>query len=168
MLCIKLDIDYQTDMKIPAKIVSGGQTGVDRGALDAALDTETACGGWCPAGRLAEDGPIPQKYPLQELPASDYADRTRQNVIDSDATVIIHFGKISGGTYLTQQFCQKFKKPHLIIDAEQASPREAAQQIAIFCKSQAIKTLNVAGPRASRAPQAHNYAYQTFLLLATG
>ena len=86
------------------KIVSGGQTGVDRAALDAVLESDaalesgTSAGGWCPEGRLAEDGPIAEKYPLQELPDGGYEERTLQNVQDSDATVIIYFEIISGGT----------------------------------------------------------------------
>ena len=68
------------------RIISGGQTGVDRGALDAALKASISCGGWGPKGRKAEDGPIPERYPLQELPGADYLHRTRRNVVDSDGT----------------------------------------------------------------------------------
>src|SRR5210317_1948565 len=80
------------------RIVSGGQTGVDRGALDAALTLGRVCGGWCPEGRLADDGPIPARYPLQELPGGGYRARTRRNVRDSDATLIVTFGAPTGGT----------------------------------------------------------------------
>lgn len=80
------------------KIISGGQTGVDRGALEAALEAGIECGGTCPAGRKAEDGIIPEIYPLTELESTVYSDRTRKNVIDSDATLIIHFGRLEGGT----------------------------------------------------------------------
>ena len=87
------------------KIISGGQTGVDRGALDAAVETGIECGGTCPAGRIAEDGIIPEKYPLTELDSTVYSDRTRKNVIDSDATLIVHFGQLAGGTAFTRQCC---------------------------------------------------------------
>lgn len=80
------------------KIVSGAQTGVDRAALDAALENGVELGVWCPEGRLAEDGIIPEKYPVKELPNSGYSERTKRNVIDSDGTVIIYFAHPSGGT----------------------------------------------------------------------
>ena len=92
------------------KIVSGGQTGVDRAALDAALESGVSAGGWCPEGRQAEDGPIAEKYPLQELPDGSYKERTLKNVQDSDATVIIYFESISGGTEETLSFCINGKK----------------------------------------------------------
>jgi len=84
------------------KIVSSGQTGVDRGALDAALAAGFACGGWCPGDRRAEDGVIPQKYPMTVLPGGSYRQRTLQNVIDSDGTAILVYGSLSGGTLLTR------------------------------------------------------------------
>jgi hypothetical protein len=93
------------------KVVSGGQTGVDRGALDAALELKLQCGGWCPEGRLAEDGPIPEQYPMQEVEGGDYRDRTRKNVLDSDGTAIIYFGEIEGGTESTLDDCVQLAKP---------------------------------------------------------
>src|SRR5450631_3978490 len=98
------------------KIVSGGQTGVDRGALDAALAAGFPCGGWCPADRRAEDGPIPQRYPLTPLPGAGYRQRTQQNLIDSDGTAILFYGTLSGGTKLTRDSCVREKKPFVVLD----------------------------------------------------
>ncbi len=84
-----------------AKIISGGQTGVDRAALDVAIELELPCGGWCPRGRLAEDGTVPDRYPLQETRSAEYAERTERNVIDSDGTLIIATRPLTGGTALT-------------------------------------------------------------------
>ena len=85
-------------------IISGGQTGVDRAALDSALSYRVDCGGWCPEGRQAEDGPIPARYPLTEL-GGGYAARTRKNVEDSDGTVILYFDTPTGGTEKTLRYC---------------------------------------------------------------
>lgn len=139
------------------KIVSGGQTGVDRAALDAALALNVAVGGWCPEGRKSEDGAIPPHYPLQELPGSGYSDRTRQNVLDSDGTVIIYFEYLSGGTELTAMICMKEQKPYLLIDASELGETRAAKRIYEFVKEFNIQTLNVAGPRASGEPKAYDY-----------
>ncbi len=140
------------------RIVSGGQTGVDRGALDAALARRFPCGGWCPAGRRAEDGPIPARYPLTELEGAGYRQRTLRNVADSDGTAVIHFGELAGGTKLTVASCAEQGKPCEAVDASRVPPDEAARRIAAFVDTHAIETLNVAGPRASGAPAAHAYA----------
>ena len=107
------------------RIVSGGQSGVDRGALDAALALGFACGGWCPAGRLAEDGPIPERYPVVELAGGDYRARTRRNVQDSDGTLIIASGAPKGGTLETLRDCRRFGKPHMVVDASAVPVRDA-------------------------------------------
>lgn len=139
------------------KIVSGGQTGVDRGALDAALEAGVACGGWCPAGRLAEDGVIDNRYPLTPLASDSYAERTRKNVEDSDATLVIYYAEPDGGTALTVTLCEKLGRPHLLIDAAQVTQQAAADRALAFVKSNRIAILNVAGPRASKQPGGHAY-----------
>ena len=143
------------------KIISGGQTGVDRAALDAALQNNVNCGGWCPASRKAEDGVIPVHYPLSELENASYRKRTQQNVIDSDGTVIIYFDTPSGGTEQTLLFCLKHKKPYLLIDATELSPTRAVDRIGKFVTNHNIKLLNIAGPRASGEPLAYAYTLET-------
>ena len=143
-----------------AKIISGGQTGVDHGALDAALDNKFPCGGWCPPGRMAEDGPIDDIYPMSEMDHGSYAERTRQNVIDSDGTVIIYFSELEGGTRVTLQYCIQLKKPHKLINAREIPLMQAAELITHFIDSFSINILNVAGTRQSKAPEAHDYAYK--------
>lgn len=136
------------------KIVSGGQTGVDRGALDAALSLGVPCGGWCPEGRRAEDGIIPAHYPVQVLQGAGYPQRTRQNVIDSDATLILYFGELEGGTAQTLTVCRRVNKPVLKVDVSQLAPATAADLIHQFMNENTIRILNVAGPRASKVPHA--------------
>src|SRR6202051_1239331 len=114
------------------KSVSGGQTGVDRGALDAALAVGFPCGGWCPEDRAAEDGAIPEHYPLTPLARGGYRERTRQNVLDSDGTAILFHGVLGGGTLLTLNLCKREGKPHVVIDACKTSEPEAAAEIARF------------------------------------
>lgn len=141
-------------------IVSGGQTGVDRGALDAALAAGAPCRGWCPEGRLAEDGPLPERYPLTELPGGGYAERTRRNVLDSDGTVILHFGRLEGGTLLTVSLCAEWGKPCRWIDLAAMPIRPAVDAILHFIAESRIAALNVAGPRASEEPRAYAAARQ--------
>jgi len=147
------------------KIVSGGQTGVDRGALDAALASGTPCGGWCPAGRKAEDGVIPARYPLREMDSADYAARTRQNILDSDATLIIHFGAIEGGTRLTRDLCRRLGKPCLVLDASRLTQEQALAAMRAFLRQHEVAVLNVAGPRASKVPQAQAVVRQWLMAL---
>lgn len=140
------------------KIVSGGQTGVDRGALDAAMAAGLACGGWCPKNRLAEDGAIDKRYPLQETTSTDYMVRTLKNVMDSDASLLIYFGKLEGGTLNTLEYCRQHAKPHLLINGDYVGSRAAATSIKEFVHEHNVHVLNVAGPRASKSVKAYGYA----------
>ena len=140
------------------KIISGGQTGVDRAALDVALKHGIESGGWCPTGCLDEFGKIPERYPLKELENGGFTERTLQNVKDSDGTIIIYPGKLSGGTEQTVRFCVEQKRPHVTIDASKTAADEAARSIADFVRENNIHTLNVAGPRQSEWPGGYDYA----------
>ena len=131
------------------KIVSGGQTGVDRGALDAARQLGIRHGGWCPRGRLAEDGTIPAVYQLRETSSADYHVRTLRNVLDSDGTLILYRNALSGGSELTYRIAEKHNKPFLLMDLG-ADP--AADLVRRWLHETRIVTLNVAGPRESSAP----------------
>jgi hypothetical protein len=134
------------------RVVSGGQTGADRGALDAALDAGVACGGWCPAERWAEDGPIAARYPLAETPDSDPLVRTRRNVADADGTLILTLGAPDAGTEATVAAARALGRPRLEIDLSKVSDEAAASKIAAWIAEAGIRTLNVAGPRESHAP----------------
>ena len=152
------------------KIISGGQTGTDRDALDAALEAGFPCGGWCPEGREAEDGPIPQRYPLQVMPGAGYRKRTIQNVQDSDGTAILCVGEPMGGSALTLAQCRRLDKPHIVIDGLIVDPTRAGMQLTAFVRQYAIQTLNVAGPSEARAAGASTYAkaaVRTLLLLSS-
>jgi hypothetical protein len=142
------------------KIISGGQTGVDRAALDVALKHGIDCGGWCPAGRLDEFGRIPDEYPLRELETGGFTERTLQNVKDSEGTVIIHPGQLSGGTEHTVRFCVELQRPHQLIDASKLSTEEASKLIADFVRTNRIDALNVAGPRQSEWAEGYDYAFR--------
>ena len=130
------------------KIVSGGQTGVDRAALDWAIAHGIGHGGWCPAGRGAEDGVIPEGYSLQQTPGRNYRQRTRWNVRDSDATLIITPGtELTGGSLFTQECARNLDRPFLHVYPSD----EWREWITIFLKTDSIRILNVAGPRNSSA-----------------
>ena len=136
-------------LPVPQKIISGAQTGVDRAALDVALELGIPCGGWCPKGRRAEDGPIPDKYPMQETGASNYTKRTKLNVLDSDGTLIINRGELDGGTAHTVRLAEKMAKPCLVIQLED---QPDLKKITNWLTQNDIKTLNIAGPREDKRP----------------
>jgi hypothetical protein len=162
--CIGHQLNFRMTAVL-AKIVSGGQTGVDRGALDAALEAEFPAGGWCPVARAAEDGPIPDLYPLQVLSNGGYRERTLRNVLDSDATVILAPGRLTGGTALTRDFCSQHSKVVLVVDALQLTPQEVAGLLAAFLEQHQVRTLNVAGPRESHWPDGCQYSHDTIKVL---
>jgi hypothetical protein len=137
------------------KIVSGGQTGVDRAGLDVALELGIPCGGWCPKGRRAVDGIISAKYPLQETESSDYAERTRLNVVDSDGTLILNHGELSGGTKYTADIAEIEGKPYLVVALDQSPD---PQSVIDWIEQNSIHTLNVAGPREEGRPGIHDRA----------
>ena len=132
------------------RIVSGGQAGVDRAALDVARRLGLPAGGWCPAGRWAEDGPISAVYALRETASADPSVRTRRNVRDADATLVVAPGPPSGGTALTVAAAGALGRPHLVV-----RPTPETVDAAVAWIERAVPTggrLNVAGPRESEAP----------------
>jgi len=136
-------------------IVSGGQTGVDRAALDVALALARPCGGWCPKGRRAEDGPLPPRYPLIETPSEDYAQRTEWNVRDADGTLVLTRGQPTEGTAMTIELATCLKKPCLIV--ELATPTHVAA-VHVWAVANQVRVLNVAGPRESKCPGIYQQA----------
>lgn len=160
-----MDMSYRMSAVTPSmtlkRIVSGGQTGVDRGALDAALAADFPCGGWVPGDRMAEDGVIADRYPLMPLPYGNYRQRTRLNVVDSSGTAILYEGILSSssGTRLTRDLCELLERPCILIGAREIpDPVAAAEAVVKFIEDHHIETLNVAGPRASGWPDGYRFA----------
>lgn len=155
------------------KIVSGAQTGVDRGALIAAALQGYPHGGWCPKGRKAEDGVIPPEYPVTEAPTDRYEDRTRLNIECSDATLILtyeHHDRLTGGTALTKNLVAELQKGRGMIvtlesDASMDLDKAAALKIRGWLRSVRPSILNVAGPRESKARGIQNHAAQVVSLV---
>ena len=131
---------------MPSQIISGGQSGVDRAALDAAREMGVPVGGWCPKGRRAEDGAIAACYPLDETPSDQYAQRTEWNIRDSDGTLVLTFGPPTGGTALTVRLADRLGKRCLVLDLKNSASTEYALS---WIGEHRIQVLNVAGPRAS-------------------
>jgi len=145
-------------------IVSGGQTGADRAALDACLALSFATGGYCPAGRKAEDGVIDARYPLIEMPGG-YRQRTKKNVETADLTVIFYQIQPSGGTEQTLLFAIKSNKPYKLIDTSIVTTLQAAQSIKELSLINQAKIVNIAGPRHSGCPSIYAYVKETITLL---
>ncbi len=140
------------------KIVSGGQTGVDRAALDTAIKFDIAHGGWVPRGRLTENGPLPAKYRLRETSSANYLVRTEKNVVDSDTTLIISRGPLTGGSDATREMAVRHGRPWLHIDLSRIDPLQAATDIRDWITNERPEILNVAGPRASEDPDIYRDA----------
>ena len=138
------------------KLISGGQTGVDRAGLDVALALGLAIGGWCPQGRRAEDGILPDRYPLTETPEPDYETRSRRNVEDADGTLILNLGGLEGGTALTADHARQVGKPCLVVALEEGIEPAAFRD---WLEEHRIAVLNVAGPRESKRPGVYEAAY---------
>lgn len=134
------------------RIVSGGQTGVDRAALDVAHGLGLACGGWVPRGRRAEDGRIPSRYPVRETASAAYPQRTRYNVRDSDATLILSRGAPSGGTALTLACAKALRRPCMVVDLDRSGGAATPKAVRAWLSRHGVGVLNVAGPRESTAP----------------
>ncbi len=142
------------------KIVSGGQTGADRAALDWAIAHKVPHGGWCPQGRKAEDGVIHICYNLTETPYTEYSQRTEWNVRDSDVTIIFSITeKLFAGTLLTAQLAQKYHKPYMHIC--QKFTLNPVSELLLFISNYKIVTLNIAGPRASDEPEVYQFVKST-------
>ncbi len=144
------------------KIISGGQTGVDRAALDVAIELHIPHGGWCPAGRRAEDGGLNYRYRLAELDSAEYADRTRKNVEDSDGTLILNRENLEGGTAVTLAFARSFNKPVMLVDLGNPPEADVIRNWLLIHK---IKQCNVAGPRESKQPGIYRQACRFLNLL---
>ena len=142
------------------KIVSGGQTGVDRAALDMARKLGLPCGGWCPKGRKAEDGRLAATYALDETPTGEYAQRTEWNIRDSDGTLVLTRGRPSEGTAFTIEVARRLGKPCLVLDLLDR-PRAATART--WANKHAVHVLNVAGPRESKCPGIYEEA-SSFLM----
>ncbi len=137
------------------RVISGGQTGVDRAALDAALAVGLPVGGSVPRGRRAEDGVVPARYPLTELDSADYAARTERNVLDADATLILKRGALTGGTALTLRLARRWQRPVRVVDVMDPPP---VAEFLDWLQDNDVRVLNVAGPRESGAPGIYGQA----------
>ncbi|MBF0165685.1 MAG: putative molybdenum carrier protein [Magnetococcales bacterium] len=147
------------------RIISGGQTGVDRAALDFAMARGIPVGGWCPKGRKADDGPISAHYPLQETPKSDYRQRTFWNMRDCDGALIFHRGELTGGTLLTAQFARSMKKLHRLINLNHNTDLADLRE---WLRMHRIRILNVAGPRERGNRGIHHQTLAFLDALANG
>jgi len=137
---------------LPRVVISGGQTGADRAALDWAICHRIVHGGWCPRGRSAVDGPIAWRYQLRETESHGYRQRTKRNVQDSDATLILSTGELDGGTLQTLRFAHALRKPHLVVQLDEATAEKSAKVITAWLIEGQFTTINIAGPREEKRP----------------
>jgi hypothetical protein len=167
---IPCDVGPEREIAVMEKIVSGGQTGVDRAALRFGLDVGLEVGGYCPAGFRAEDGVIPSRFQpyLVCTERPDYRERTRRNVASADATLIVGRGELAAGTALTRTWCRRLGKPLVVV---QIGEDDASDAVASWLQSHSPSVLNVAGPRESTHPgieaQAYDLLVAVFELLRT-
>lgn len=130
-------------------ILSGGQTGVDRAAMDQAMEAGLLCTGWCPKGRKSEDGTIPERYPLVETPSEDYDVRNERNVLDADGVIVVVDGAPDAGTRLTIELAYRHEKPFYLLDLQQPLMPDI---VAHWVRKFRIQIVNIAGPRESHSP----------------
>ena len=142
------------------RIISGGQTGADRAALDVAIKLDMPHGGWIPKGRKTEAGILPRKYHMQEMPTASYPKRTEKNILDSDGTLILSRGKLTGGSALTRRLAKKHCRPWLHVDLDKFTLPDAVRIIETWINRHGIETLNVAGPMASKSPEIYGETVQ--------
>ncbi len=147
------------------KIISGGQTGADQGALDGAIACNFPHGGTIPAGRKTETGTLPESYRMTELDSGRYSARTERNVVDGDATLILSHGSLTGGSALTEKIARRENKPCLHVDFESADLRRAVQTVGQWLSKYEVRVLNVAGPRASSDPRIYALAKELIVEL---
>ena len=150
----------------PITIISGGQTGADQAALDAAIFLRIPHGGWICSGRKTEAGPLPDRYLLKELESPRYRDRTEKNILAADGTLIVSFGPPSGGTALTEALSVRHDRPFLRLDLDVITETQAAAALLSWLQEHKIRILNVAGPRASNEPRIHEAVYSILTNLA--
>lgn len=140
-------------------MISGAQTGVDRAALDAALEVGVPCGGWVPKGRLDECGRIPDRYPdLRETATAEWDERTEANVRDSDGTLLLSRGPLTGGSRYTAEVARRLGRPWLHVDLAELTAEDAARSARAWIEAEQVDVLNVAGPRASKDPELYDLA----------
>ncbi|MFC1895621.1 putative molybdenum carrier protein [Thermodesulfobacteriota bacterium] len=158
--------------KTPAtlqKIVSGGQTGAQRAALDVAIEMSILHGGWASKGRKAEDGPVPDKYLVSETSSTGYKNCAERNVTDSDGTVIVSHGKLSGVSHHSWVVAKRCNKPRLHLDMNSLSLDDAGEKLRSWLEWNRIEVLNVAGPRESKDAGIYNAVTRLLkLALETG
>jgi len=152
-------------LTVALTIISGGQTGADRAALDFAIAHGIPHGGWCPKGRRAEDGSLDARYQMRETESKDYRQRTRRNVADSDATLILNLGELANGSLATRHFAERVNKPVRVVALDAGDLATEAARVHEWLADNAIAVLNVAGPRESKRPGIYRNALAFLELL---